>query len=212
LYDAWPALSGAERIEGFEYLQREDAESFFHQLNLRDRSNLVLGLPTGERRLWMRSLAPDDAADVIQEVPPKERAELLALLDEATQREVKGLLDYAEDDAGGLMNTRYSRLRSDMTVGEAISYLRRDAQTRARTTYYAYVVDHEERLLGVITFRDLIVAPADKLIHEVMRTEIISAREDMDQEALSKLFMRHHLLMIPVVDGAGRLGVSGLAQ
>jgi magnesium transporter len=78
LYDAWPALTGAERIEGFEYLQREDAESFFHQLNLRDRSNLVLGLPTGERRLWMRSLAADDAADVIQEVPPKERAEVLA--------------------------------------------------------------------------------------------------------------------------------------
>ena len=205
LYDAWPVLSDAERIEGFEYLQREDAESFFHQLNLRDRSNLVLGLPAGERRLWMRSLAPDDAADVIQEVPPEERSELLALLDEATQREVKGLLDYAEDDAGGLMNTRYSRLRPDMTVGEAISYLRRDAQTRARTTYYAYVVDHEERLLGVITFRDLIVAPADKLIREVMRTQIISAREEMDQEALSKLFMRHHLLMIPVVDSAGRI-------
>ena len=127
------------------------------------------------------------------------------MLDDATQREVKGLLDYAEDDAGGLMNTRYSRLRPDMTVGEAISYLRRDAQTRARTTYYAYVVDHEERLLGVITFRDLIVAPADKLIREVMRTQIISANEEMDQEALSKLFMRHHLLMIPVVDGAGRI-------
>ena len=104
--------------------------------------------------------------------------------------------DYAEDDAGGLMNTRYSRLRPGMTVGEAISYLRRDAQNRARTAYYAYVVDAEERLLGVITYRDLIVAPADKSIGEVMRTQIISAREDMDQEALGKLFMRHHLLMI----------------
>jgi magnesium transporter len=126
-------------------------------------------------------------------------------LDEVTQREVKGLLDYAEDDAGGLMNTRYSRLRPDMTVGEAISYLRRDAQTRQRTTFYAYVVDPEERLLGVITFRDLIIAPADKLIREVMRTTVISAAEDMDQEALSKLFMRHHLLMIPVVDPQGRI-------
>jgi magnesium transporter len=205
LYDAWPVLSRAERAEGFEFLQRDDAESFFLQLNVRDRANLVLGLPAGERRLWMRLLAPDDAADLIQEAPAKERAELLALLDDATQREVKGLLDYAEDDAGGLMNTRYSRLRADMTVGEAISYLRRDAQTRQRTTYYAYVVDQEERLLGVITFRDLIIAPADKLIREVMRTEVISAAEDMDQEALSKLFMRHHLLMIPVVDSLGRI-------
>ncbi len=205
LYEAWPVLSRPERVESFEFLQRNDAESFFLQLDARNRAHLVLDLAAGERRLWMRLLAPDDAADLIQEAPAKERAELLALLDEATQREVKGLLDYAEDDAGGLMNTRYSRLRPEMTVGEAISYLRRDAQSRARTTYYAYVVDREERLLGVITFRDLIVAPADKLIHEVMRTEIISAREDMDQEALSKLFMRHHLLMIPVVDGAGRI-------
>ena len=205
LYDAWPVLSEAERVEGFESLQRNDAESFFLQLNVHDRAGLVLELPPGERRLWMRLLAPDDAADLIQEAPANARAEVLVLLDEVTQREVKGLLDYAEDDAGGLMNTRYSRLRPDMTVGEAISYLRRDAQTRQRTTFYAYVVDPEERLLGVITFRDLIIAPADKLILEVMRTEVISAAEDMDQEALSKLFMRHHLLMIPVVDSQGRI-------
>lgn len=205
LFDAWPVLSRPERVEGFEFLRRDDAESFFLQLSLPDRYHLVLDLPPGERRLWMRTLAPDDAADLIQEAPERERATLLELLDDPTRREVKGLLDYAEDDAGGLMNTRYSRLRPDMTVGEAISYLRRDAQSRARTTYYAYVVDHDERLLGVITFRDLIVAPADKSIREVMRTQIISAREDLDQEALSKLFMRHHLLMIPVVDGAGRI-------
>ncbi len=205
LYDAWPVLSRAERVEGFEFLQRDDAESFFLQLSLRDRANLVLGLPAGERRLWVRLLAPDDAADLIQEAPQKERSALLELLDNATQREVKGLLDYAEDDAGGLMNTRYSRLRPEMTVGEAISYLRRDAQSRARTTYYAYVVDHQERLLGVVTFRDLIVTPADKSIGEVMRTQIIAANEEMDQEALSKLFMRHHLLMVPVVDAEGRI-------
>ena len=205
LYDAWPVLSRAEKIQGFEFLQRDDAESFFLQLNGRDRAGLMLGLTPAERRLWMRLLALDDAADLIQEAPAQDRAALLAMLDDPTQREVKGLLDYAEDDAGGLMNPRYSRLRPDMTVGEAISYLRRDAQSRARTTYYAYVVDHDERLLGVVTFRDLIVAPADKSIDEVMRSEIISARDDMDQEALSKLFMRHHLLMIPVVDGAGRI-------
>ena len=205
LYDAWPVLSKDERVEGFELLQRDDADAFFLQLSVRDRANLVLGLPRGERRLWMRLLAPDDAADLIQEAPAREKEELLGLLDDATRRDVQGLLDYAEDDAGGLMNTRYSRLRPDMTVGEAISYLRRDARTRERTTYYAYVVDSEDRLLGVITFRDLIVAPADKLIREVMRTSVISAAEDMDQEALSKLFMRHHLLMIPVVDGQGRI-------
>ena len=205
LYEAWPILSTEERVEGFEVLERKHADDFFLQLNARDRAELILGLPAGERRLWMRLLAPDDAADLIQEAPAEEREGLLALLDDATRREVKGLLDYAEDDAGGLMNTRYSRLRADMTVDEAISYLRRDARAREKTVYYAYVVDVEERLLGVVSFRDLIVASGEKLVREVMRTEVISAREDLDQEALSQLFMRHHLMMVPVVDAQGRI-------
>jgi len=211
LYEAWPVLSLEERVEGFEYLARDDADDFFLQLNARDRAALLLALPLGERRLWMRLLAPDDAADLIQEVPIEERENMLSLLDEATRREVKGLLDYAEDEAGGLMNTRYSRLRTDMTVGEAISYLRRDARAREKTVYYVFVVDAEEHLLGVVSFRDLLVAPGDKLVRDIMRTEVISAPEDLDQEALSKLFMRHHLLMMPVVDAEGRIkGVVNL--
>jgi magnesium transporter len=205
LYESWPVLSIDERVEGFEFLQREQADDFFAQLSAKDRVQLILALPGGERRLWMRRLAPDDAADLIQEAPAEARENLLALLDDTTQREVKGLLDYAEDEAGGLMNTRYCRLRADMTVGEAISYLRRDARAREKTVYYAYVLDPEERLLGVVTFRDLIVSPGEKLIKDVMRTEVISAPEDLDQEALSKLFMRHHLLMIPIVDAEGRI-------
>jgi magnesium transporter len=211
LYEAWPVLSLEERIEGFEYLTRDDADDFFLQLNARDRAALLLALPLGERRLWMRLLAPDDAADLIQEVPVEERDNMLSLLDEATRREVKGLLDYAEDEAGGLMNTRYSRLRTGMTVDEAISYLRRDARSREKTVYYVFVVDSEEHLLGVVSFRDLLVAPGDKLVRDIMRTEVISAPEDLDQEALSKLFMRHHLLMMPVVDAEGRIkGVVNL--
>ncbi len=205
LYDAWPVLSMEERVEGFEVLQREQADDFFLQLTAQDRAQLILALPAGERRLWMRLLAPDDAADLIQEAPAEERENLLALLDDSTRGEVKGLLDYAEDEAGGLMNTRYSRLRADMTVNQAIAYLRRDARHREKTVYYVYVVDAEEHLLGVVSFRDLIVASGDRLVRDVMHTDVISAPEDLDQEALSKLFMRHHLLMMPVVDAEGRI-------
>jgi magnesium transporter len=205
LYEAWPVLSLEERVEGFEFLKRDDADDFFLQLNARDRAELLVALPPGERRLWMRLLAPDDAADVIQEAPAEERESMLSLLDDQTRREVKGLLDYAEDEAGGLMNTRYSRLRADMTVDEAISYLRKDARMREKTVYYVFVVDAQEHLHGVVSFRDLLVSPGDKLVQDVMRTDVISAPEDLDQEALSQLFMRHHLLMMPVVDAEGRI-------
>jgi magnesium transporter len=205
LYEAWPVLSLPERVEGFEYLGRNDADDFFLQLSARDRAQLLSALPAVERRLWMRLLAPDDAADVIQEAAAEEREAFLALLDDPMKREVKGLLDYAEDEAGGLMNTRYSRLRATMTVDEAISYLRKDARAREKTVYYVFVVDTEEHLLGVVSFRDLLVSPGDKLVRDVMRTEVISVPEDLDQEALSKLFMRHHLLMMPVVDAEDRI-------
>src|SRR5215510_2479412 len=122
LFESWPALSVDERVEGFELLGREEAEKFFLQLSGRDQAQMVLALPPGERRIWLRLLPPDEAVDLIQEAPLEERENLLQLLDDTTRREVRGLLVYAEDDAGGLMNPRYARLRPDMHVDEAISY------------------------------------------------------------------------------------------
>jgi len=205
MYEAWPILSVQERVEGFELLQRDAAEDFFLHLSARDRAQLTLALPPGERRLWMRLLAPDEAVDVIQEAPGKEREGLLSLLDDKTRNEVKGLLDYAEEQAGGLMNTRYARLRPQMSVDEAVSFLRRDARDRAQAVYYAYVVDSEERLLGVVSFRDLLTTSGDKTIQEVMRTHVITAPEHLDQEALSHLFARYNLQMIPIVDSEKRI-------
>src|SRR5213592_2456478 len=157
-------------------------------------------LSAGERRSWMRLLPPDDAADVVQAAPEAEREGLLALLDEPTRKEVAALLAYAEDDAGGLMNPRYARLRPDMSVDEAITYLRRQARERLETIYYMYVLDAEQRLLGVVSFRDLFAAPPEKKVRDIMHTEVVTAPESMDQEALSRLFAEHDFLAIPVLD------------
>jgi magnesium transporter len=92
-----------------------------------------MGLPQEQCHVWMRLLAPDDAADVIQEAGPERRDELLSLLDEPTRREVNALLAYKEDEAGGLMNPRFARLRPESTVDEAISYLRRRPRRSIRS-------------------------------------------------------------------------------
>ena len=205
LYEAWPVLSIQERVEGFKLLQQEDAENFFMHLSARDKAQLTLALPLGERKLWMRLLAPDEALDVIHEVPGEERKGLLSLLDDKTRREVKGLMDYAEEQAGGLINPRYARLQPQMSVDEAISFLRRDARDRAQTIYYAYVTDSEERLLGTVTFRDLLITPGDKTVQDVMRIDVITAPEHLDREALSQLFARYNLQMIPIVDSEKRI-------
>ena len=127
------------------------------------------------------------------------------MLDDKTRREVKGLMDYAEEKSRGLINPRYARLRPHMTVDEAVSFLRRDARDRAETIYYAYVTDSEERLLGVVTFRDLLITPGDKKVEDVMRTDVITAPEHLDQATLSQLFTRYNLQMIPLVDSDKRI-------
>jgi magnesium transporter len=141
----------------------------------------------------------------VQEAPPEERTKLVQLLDDATRREINALLAYSEDEAGGLMNPRYARLRPDMTVDEAISYLRRQTRERVESIYYAYALDENQRLVGVVSFRQLMMARGDARVRDVMNTDIVSVHEEMDQEAVSKLFAEADLLSVPVLDADGRM-------
>jgi magnesium transporter len=205
LVDAWPVLSAAERVEGFRLLERAEAESLFFALDARGQAEVIRALPEGERRSWIRFLPPDDAADVAQQVPAVERQALLTLLDEPTRKEVLGLLAYADDRAGGLMNTRFARVRSDMSVDEAVAYLRKQGREQVETIYYTYVLDPEQHLLGVVSFRELFNAAATQCVCDVMRTNVVSVTDRMSQHEVSQLFMRTGLIAIPVVDDERRM-------
>lgn len=205
LLDAWTVLSRQDRMEGLRQLPRDEAEELFFGLHARDQANILLDLPAPERRSWIRLLEPDDAADLMQEVSAEDRYALLALLDDTTRREVQALLAYAEDDAGGLMSPRFGRLRPDMTVAEAITYLRKQSREAVATIYYVYVLDPEQRLLGVVSFRELLTASPEKLVREVMRTEVTCVPEELDQEAVSQLFAKTRYLAMPVVDPERRI-------
>ncbi|NOT33547.1 MAG: magnesium transporter [Candidatus Eisenbacteria bacterium] len=205
LRESWRLLTPDERFEAFMELQREDAEELFFELPAREQADLLLAMASTQRRSWMRLLPPDDAADVIQEVDDSHRETLLSLLDGPTRHEVAALLAYAEDDAGGLMNPRYARVRADVTVDEALSYLRKQAREVLENVYYVYVIDAELKLAGAVSFRDLFSAPSTRTVRDIMSTDLVTAREDMDQEELSRLFAEHDLQAIPVVDADGRM-------
>ncbi|MBM3990067.1 MAG: magnesium transporter [Planctomycetes bacterium] len=205
LRDAWRILDGEERVEGFRMLGVLDAEEFFTQLPTTDQRALLGTFSPTERRHWVRMLAPDDAADLLQELDEQRRSEYLALFDEPVRREVAALLAYAEDDAGGLMSPRFARVRPDQTVDEAILYLRRQAFDRLELIYYGYVLDREQRLLGVVSFRDLFRARGSASVRDVMKTDVIMVPEEMDQEAVGRVFAEHDLVALPVLDAAGRM-------
>jgi Mg/Co/Ni transporter MgtE len=205
LHEAWRLLSPEERLESFGFLSPEAAQDFFLDLRAADQLLIVRQSPPAIRRAWLRLLAPDDAADLLQEARLEERADLMALLDPTTRREVNALLAYEEDDAGGLMSPRYARLRPDMTVDEAIGYLRMQARQSVETIHYAYVLDPRQHLLGVLSLRELFTAPGDKRVADVMKTDLVTVAEDLDQEMISQLFSRHDLIAIPVLDAEGRM-------
>jgi len=203
LRDAWPVLDVEERLEGLRLLPREEATDFFLELTTRGHFSVLQGMASRERRTWLRLLPPDDVADVVALFPVEERAELLAMLDDSTRREVIALLAYSEDQAGGLMNPRFARVRPEMTVEEAIRYVRRQAQEHLETIYYVYVLDAQQRLEGVVSFRELLLAPGEKPVRDVMHRDVITVPEEMDQEAVARLIAQHDILAVPVVD-AGR--------
>jgi len=205
LRELWMILAPPERVEAFRLLPREEAEEFFLELHARDHAELLLALPPEEQRSWIRLLPPDDTADLMQAAPAEERERLLALLDVTTRKEVKALLAYAEDAAGGLMNPRFARVRPEATVDEAITYLRKQARERVETIYAIYVLDEQQRLQGVVSFRELFAAPPGRRVAELMTHDVVTVRENEDQESVSHVFAQHGLSAIPVVDAENRV-------
>lgn len=200
LFENWSALSTTERREKFKELPRTEAEELFLSLKTHDQVELLEEATPLEKRSWVRLLAPDDVADLIQEMGGDSREAVLGLLDPQTKREVIALLAYAEDNAGGLMNSRFIRLRPDMSVDEAISYIRIQAKTQVETIYYAYVLATDQKLLGVVSFRELFASAPDKKIKDVMTTDTVRVLVDTDQEQIAKIFSSHDLMAVPVVD------------
>lgn len=202
--DIWASLSMTAKIQAFRAFTRDHRDDLFLGLSAADQAELLLTMPEHERRTYLRSLPPDDAADLIQEVQESDRESLVNLLDDLSRSEVRALLAYEEDAAGGLMSPRFVRLRPDMTVDEAIAYLRLQSR-QMETVYYAYVLDYDQRLLGVVSFRDLFTLNAHRHIDDVMRRDVVSVTEETDQEEVARIMNSHSLAAVPVLDEAGRI-------
>lgn len=200
LLDHWQVLTHGQREDVFTMLGREDKEELFINLSCDYQAELFTEITPIERRSLIRLLAPDDIADLVQYLDKENQPMALGYLDYTTLVEVKALMAYAEDEAGGLMNSRFARLRPEMTVEEAIRYLRVQSKSKIETIYYAYVLDRSQVLLGVVSLRELFLATSPMTIQEIMNTDLVTVLQDEDQESISKTFSNHNLLALPVVD------------
>jgi len=147
----------------------------------------------------------DQAADVIGALEPEERTAVLAALDDETARQVTELLVYAADTAGGMMTTDVAALPVGVTTGEAINRLRQLHDDLGSNLLYVYVVDDQQKLRGVISFRDLVFARPGRGLDDVMVEDPARVTPDTDREDVAELIQRYHLLAVPVVDDEDRL-------
>lgn len=204
LMESWTHLSEDERVSQFRKLAQEDAEDLLLALPSREQAILFEEFSRSERRLWIRFMPPDDVTDLIQELPEEMKGDLLSMVDETSRREIIALLSYKEDEAGGLMSPRFVRVRPHMLVAEAIRYVRQQAQA-VDQIHYVYVLDSEQKLLGVLSIRQLFVSPAEKRVDQIMESELVTIPEEMDQESVSRLFTQHRYVALPVVDDTRRM-------
>ncbi len=208
------SLHPADRAETFadletedqhELLPRMDAEStaeILEELEDQDAVEAASHLSAAQLADVLDEMEPDAAADILGDLPPERAASALAAMEEAD--EVRPLLAYEDDTAGGLMTPEFFALREGMTSQQAIAFLRaRDPD--AEMPYYLYVVDAQDRLVGVLGLRALITSLPNAIVGDVMERDIRTVQAGTDQEEVANLMTKYSLLALPVVDADGKL-------
>jgi magnesium transporter len=152
----------------------------------------------------LEEMDPDEAADLVADLSDESRVEILGLMEKDEAEEVQELMTYAEDSAGGIMTTEFVAVPASLTAAQTIDRLR-DLEPNAETIYYVYVTDDDNRLVGVLSLRDLIVAKPNKCIADFMYAEPVALRTDATSEEVTEVVARYNLLAVPVVDEEGRL-------
>lgn len=197
-------LSDEAREAIFKLLEPEHAAEVMGELELETQADLVTALDVEKAGDIIEEMPTDDVADLMAELTPEEQGEILGELEAEDAADVRDLLQYEPDTAGGIMTTEYITLQVEMTAQEAIEHLRAVGPD-AETIYYVYAVDESERLLGVVSLRDLIVAPPQRTVRSIMRTKVVSVPAGLDQEEVAKAVSKYNLMAIPVVDREERL-------
>lgn len=202
--DVVEALPLEDRRRLVELLDDRAAARILEELEDADAAEVAAGLLTDQLAPILDRMEADEAADVLLDLPPAEADRLLTAMDDAAESEVRLLLHHEDETAGGRMTRAFVALRAEDSVAHAIDELR-ELRPDEEAAYYLYVRDAADRLVGVISIRQLIVAGPDERIGALMRPDVFHVRVDDDQETAARIMARYDLLALPVVDQEGRL-------
>nr|MBC7245529.1 magnesium transporter [Chloroflexota bacterium] len=197
-------IEDLDRPMGQALLQTLDNETIadtMEELEPELQASILGTLPPERAADVLEEMGPDEAADVLADLRPTDRAKLLDLMEDEDASEVEKLLAYPEESAGGIMTTEYVTIPMNLTVSEALDYLRHSpAAQEDEALYYIYVLNEQHKLQGVISLRELVLASPDEPVAEIMETDVIKVGPFEPQSEVARLVAKYNLLAIPVLD------------
>lgn len=197
-------LTPQQRAEIIEALDVETAADTIEEMEDEERAAVIETLDEERAADILEEMEPDEAADLLADLSDERSEELLEHMEPSEAEEVKALLAYDEETAGGLMTRDYIAIEEHMTCEQTIQRLRKLAP-KAETIYYVYVVDSDNRLVGVLSLRDLIVSDPSTPISAIMVRNIRSVHTGDHADNVTRLLNRYNLLALPVTDDDGCL-------
>ncbi len=187
-----------------EHLDTETAADALNEVESPLQAELISELNPERASDLLEVMPPDDAADILADIPQYEAEHLLSLMPADESQPIRDLLRYAPESAGGIMSPEVLSLRENLTAQEALAYLRQQSE-HMEMIYYLYIVDEENHLVGVVSLRELVVAPPDTPLKDLMDTDVIKVTTTTDQEEVARIIERYDLLGVPVVDEENHL-------
>ena len=216
--DVLSSLSVSDQAFALAHLDADDVPVVVAAMDADDAADVIENLPEPQAAGIVAALAPSDAAAILMEMPSDDRADVVGDLSDADAAailrelprsdaaEIRELAAYADDVAGGLMNRELIRVRHDIPIHRAVDVIRGSIERLHDTDVrYAYVVDDDGRLVGVLPMHNLLLVRRDAIVRDVMIADPLSVRDDAPLAELVDLFDSHAFLGVPVVDAAGRL-------
>lgn len=197
-------LAPEQAVLAFRTLPKDDASDVFSELDSEMQQAIIASVTDTELADIVEDLAMDDAVDMLEEMPANIVKRVLKSARPGTRALINQFLKYPGGCAGSIMTAEFTDLRAGMTVAEAIRRIRRTGEDR-ETIYTCYVIDEGRRLEGVVTLKDLLLAPDSMPVRELMDSGVISIGTLENQKAAASLFQKYGLLALPVVDHESRL-------
>ncbi len=204
LADVVEHLEDDERLSIFQILPPGVASEVLIEISTPIQESLTHELDDRALSHILNELNSDDAADIFSHLPQERAESMLGLVQPEVAEELKKLIRYETDTAGGIMALEFVSVSANSTIREAIETIRKKRE-EVENLYYVWVVDDSGKLVGVVSIKDLVLEPRDKKIGDIMNPDVISVDANTDQEEVARIVRQYDLVHVPVVNGHHRL-------